>query len=56
MTNLSPTLPAAPPKLVFKRQLTPTAIFDSKLIVPTKVISKSNVAEFTAEMKELLKK
>jgi ribose transport system substrate-binding protein len=29
---------------------------DSKLIVPTKVINKSNVAEFTANMKELLKK
>ncbi len=29
---------------------------DSKLIVPTKVISKSNVAEFTASLKELLKK
>ena len=27
-----------------------------KLIVPTKVISKSNVAEFTANLKELLKK
>jgi K+-transporting ATPase ATPase B chain len=34
MTNLSPTLPAVPPKLEFKRQLTPMAIFDSKLIVP----------------------
>jgi K+-transporting ATPase ATPase B chain len=34
MTNLSPTLPAAPPKLEFKRQLKPMAIFDSKLIVP----------------------
>jgi ribose transport system substrate-binding protein len=29
---------------------------DSKLIVPTQVISKSNVAEFTAHLKELLKK
>ena len=29
---------------------------DSKLIVPTKVISKSNVAEFTAYLKDLLKK
>jgi ribose transport system substrate-binding protein len=29
---------------------------DSKLIVPTKVINKSNVAEFAANMKELLKK
>ena len=29
---------------------------DGKLIVPTKVISKSNVAEFTAQMKDLLKK
>jgi ribose transport system substrate-binding protein len=29
---------------------------DSKLIVPTKVIGKSNVAEFTASMRELLKK
>jgi len=29
---------------------------DSRVIVPTKVISKTNVAEFTAEMKELLKK
>jgi len=28
----------------------------NKLIVPTKVIDKSNVAEFTASMKELLKK
>jgi K+-transporting ATPase ATPase B chain len=34
MTNLSPTVPVAPPKLVFKRQLTPMAIFDSALIVP----------------------
>ena len=29
---------------------------DSKLIVPTKVISKTNVAEFAAHLKELLKK
>lgn len=29
---------------------------DSKLIVPTQVISKTNVAEFTAKMKDLLKK
>lgn len=29
---------------------------DSKLIVPTQVISKANVAEFTAHMKDLLKK
>jgi ribose transport system substrate-binding protein len=29
---------------------------DKKLIVPTKVIDKSSVAEFTAYMKDLLKK
>jgi len=29
---------------------------DHKLIVATKVINKSSVAEFTASMKELLKK
>ncbi len=29
---------------------------DSKLIVPTQVVSTSNVAEFTAHLKELLKK
>ena len=29
---------------------------DKKLIVPTKVINKSNVAEFAANLKDLLKK
>ena len=34
MTNISPTLPGAPPAGLFKRDRTPVSLFDSALLVP----------------------